>query len=61
MKFIIIYSLTMSKIESDVLGIQNFDDITAVCLFVCCLLNVQATCYCITGTDLLRRVYVLPH
>ena len=30
-------------------------------LFVCCLLNVPATCECISGTDLLRQFYVLPH
>ena len=28
---------------------------------VCWLLNVPATCECISGTDLLRQVYVLPH
>ena len=31
------------------------------CLFVGWLLNVQATCQCISGTDLLRQVYMLPH
>ena len=25
------------------------------------LLNVPATCECISGTDLLRQLYVLPH
>ena len=30
-------------------------------LFVCWLLNVPATCECISGTDLLRQFYVLPH
>ena len=30
-------------------------------LFVGCLLNVPATCECISGTDLLRQFYVLPH
>ena len=25
------------------------------------LLNVPATCQCISGTDLLRQFYVLPH
>ena len=29
--------------------------------FVCWLLSVQATCECISGTDLLRQFYVLPH
>ena len=28
---------------------------------VCWLLNVPATCKCISGTDLLRQFYVLPH
>ena len=28
---------------------------------VCWLFNVPATCECISGTDLLRQVYVLPH
>ena len=30
-------------------------------LFVCWLLNVPATGECISGTDLLRQLYVLPH
>ena len=29
--------------------------------FVCWLLNVPATCYCISGTYLFRQFYVLPH
>ena len=29
--------------------------------FVCWLLNVPATCECISGTDLHRQFYVLPH
>ena len=32
-----------------------------VCLFVGWLLNVPATCQCISGTDLHRQFYVLPH
>ena len=32
-----------------------------ICLLVCWLLNVPATGYCISGTDLLRQFYVLPH
>ena len=32
-----------------------------VCLFVGCLLNVSATCECISGTEPLRQFYVLPH
>ena len=30
-------------------------------LFVCWLLNVPATCGCMSGTDLHRQFYVLPH
>ena len=30
-------------------------------LFVGWLLNVPATCECISGTDLLRQFYVLPY
>ena len=30
-------------------------------LFVGCLLYVPSTCWCISWTDLLRQVYVLPH
>ena len=32
-----------------------------VCLLVGWLLNVPAICECISGTDLLRQLYVLPH
>ena len=31
------------------------------CVFVSCLLYVPATCKCISGTDLHRQFYVLPH
>ena len=31
------------------------------CMIVCWLLNVPATCECISGMDLLRQFYVLPH
>ena len=30
-------------------------------IVVCWLLNVPATCECISGTDLHRQFYVLPH
>ena len=30
-------------------------------LFVGWLLNIPATCECISGTDLLTQFYVLPH
>ena len=32
-----------------------------VVVVVCRLHNAPATCECISGTDLLRQVYVLPH
>ena len=35
--------------------------LNAVCLFVGWLLNVPATCECISGTDLHRQFDVLPH
>ena len=35
--------------------------ITLCGMFVGWLLNVPATCQCISGTDLLRQSYVLPH
>ena len=34
---------------------------TATIRFVCWLLIVPATCECISGTDLHRQFYVLPH
>ena len=34
---------------------------TEIRQFVCWLLNVPATCECISGTDLRRQFYVLPH
>ena len=39
-------------------GVQNKDEFV---LLVGWLLNVPATCECISGTDLLRQFYVLPH
>ena len=37
-------------------------DASEACLLVVCwLLNVPATRWCISGTDLLRQFYVLPH
>ena len=36
-------------------------DLVFLPLFVCCLLNVLVTCKWISGTDLLRQLYVLPH
>ena len=30
-------------------------------MFVCWLLNIPATCECVSGTDLLRQFYMLPH
>ena len=36
-------------------------NIKANIMLVGCLLNVPATCECISGTDLHRQFYVLPH
>ena len=35
--------------------------LAVVFVVVCWLLNVPATCECISGTDLLRQFYALPH
>ena len=42
---------------------SSHDNLQAGCKvrFVCWLLNVPATCECISGTDLLRQFYMLPH
>ena len=40
------------------LGLTQFSK--TVCLLVSWLLNVPATCECISGTDLLRKFYELP-
>ena len=40
---------------------QDYLIITEILFVVCWLLNVPATCKCISGTDLLRQFYVLPH
>ena len=42
-------------------GGRRQKDRQRVCLFVGWLLNVPATGECISGTDLLRQLYVLPH
>ena len=43
-------------------AVSNYShDKATVCLFVGWLLIVPATCECISGTDLLRQFYVLPH
>ena len=37
------------------------DMIDVACVLAGWLLNVPATCECISGTDLLRQFYELPH
>ena len=45
-----------------VIGVHKQLGSALLLLFVVCLLlNVPATCECISGMDLLRQVYVLPH
>ena len=39
----------------------SLGDLHTRSIVVCWLLNVPATCECISGTDLLRQFYVLPH
>ena len=41
--------------------ISSVKGLSRVKVVVCWLLNVPATCKCISGTDLLRQFYVLPH
>ena len=54
---------TPSSILKEVLQYLGWvwTDVLEVCLFVGWLHNVPATCECISGTDLLRQFYVLPH
>ena len=42
-------------------NMPNELEIDTVGIVVCWLLNVPATCECISGTYLLRQLYVLPH
>ena len=70
--YIVATCVDMMKAEQ-LLGIDSRVSITAVHMrqpldqdvergeFVCWLVNVSATCRCISGTDLLRQLYVLPH
>ena len=43
----------------DVDGYRVFDDVIVV--VVCWLLYVPATCLCVSGTDVLRQLNLLPH
>ena len=43
--------------EGDVLQLKESTQVAVVCWFF----NVPATCDCISGTDVLRQFYVLPH
>ena len=49
-----------AALEADALTTRLTRRCDAVC-FVCWSLNVPSTCECISGTDLLRQFYVLPH
>ena len=44
---------------SDTAGLEAGQRLVG-CLLAC-LLNIPATCLCISGTDLLTQLYVLPH
>ena len=60
-----------SNMYNDSQGPIGFVDIVSIMFYpaeaevtvvdVCWLLNVPATCECISGADLLRQFYVLPH
>ena len=42
-------------------GVPSLEPRHIGCLFVGWFLDVPATCKCISGTDMLRQFYVLPH
>ena len=50
---------THTQISSNMVNSRKIAE--NACLFVGWLLNVPATFECISGTDLLRQLYVLPH
>ena len=52
----LVFYLTTKNNDITIVG-----DNVKVCLFVGWLLNVPATGECISGTDLLRQFYMLPH
>ena len=47
----------LKKLQGTLYGVSC----SVVVVVVCWLLNILATCLCISATDLLRRLYVLPH
>ena len=53
--------LSRPSSSCELLMLITADESTLIIMFVSWLLNVPATCECISGTDLLRQVYVLPH
>ena len=40
---------------------ESLSSLSSQGFFVCLLLNISATCKCLSETDLLRQFYVLPH
>ena len=56
-------SFTTSQNEASVASLPQASFLRAIVdvMFVGWLLNVPATCECISGTDLHRQFYVLPH
>ena len=56
------------NIHVSIAGVENIKGVKKsafgtgrIGLFVGCLLNVPETCECMSGTDLLRQFYMLPH
>ena len=58
-----LYDSTWKKFPKKKVGTQNghLNHYANEVVVVCWLLDVPATCECISGADLLRQFYVLPH
>ena len=55
------FSVCLSLSVAPFLSVALSESLVCACLFVGWLLNVPATCECISGTGLLSQLYVLPH
>ena len=60
-KEIVTRTAVRDKLTMTLVRQEAWADPSPLSWLVCWLLNVQATCECISGTDLRRQFYVLPH
>ena len=60
-EWVLVFKLFTTDTRNLRVKCESRDDLHNVCLLVGWLLNVPATCECISGMDLLRQFYVLPH